>query len=357
MRKLLVGLVALLMLVVAGCSPAESPSPDQPSGSTPGTPGQTTAATTPQTDPRTLSGPTTVEVTQTIKPVATSPQQHLPATFRDATGKDVTITDASRVLVLDIYGTYTQIVMGLGLQHILVGRTSSDTQPELQDLPLVTRDGHALNAEAILSLSPTLVVTDTTLGPPEVMEQLRASGITVVTLSPDRSLETVGSSIHDIATILGVPEIGEELAAVVEADIEAASTEVAAMAPAEPMRGMVLYIRGTAGVFFILGKGYGTDALLQAIGAEDTASTRGVADVQPANAEALARLDPEFILVMTRGLESTGGIPGLLERPGVAQTTAGARQRIIDIDDNQLLSFGPNTGAVIRALAKAVYQP
>ncbi|RRD47915.1 hemin ABC transporter substrate-binding protein [Tessaracoccus sp. OH4464_COT-324] len=364
------GLFAALLAVfaLAACSSGSFPSISPTvAASTP----QTTPAETSQAaasaapssaapelpDPRTITGPSHVSVAQTIKPVAKRPTQSFPVSFTDSAGQAHEITDASRVLLLDISGTYSQIAVGLGLEHVLVGRTASDLSPELAQLPLVTVNGHELSGEAILALAPTLVVTDTTLGPPEVVEQLRGSGIPVVTLDSGRRMDTVERDIVAISSLLGVPAEGRKLADAALADIEAARQEIAQYAPSQPMRTIVLYIRGTSGVFFIFGKGYGTAALLEAVGAEDSASTAGIEDVKPANAEALAALDPEMILVMSGGLTSTGGLEGLLARPGVAQTTAGTRQRIIDVEDGLLLSFGPNTGNVIRALAKAMYQP
>lgn len=314
-----------------------------------------TSPTTPKVDPRTITGPAHVDLANRLAPVASNPKQTMPVSFTDNTGKKLQITDASRVLMLDIYGTYSQIVTGLGLAKVLVGRTASDDDPALASLPVVTQNGHSLNAEAILKLAPRLVVTDTTLGPSEVIEQLKASGITVVTLDSKRTLETVGPTINQIATILGVPAEGKKLADATAKDITDASNEIAQMAPSKPLRTAVLYVRGTAGVFFIFGKGYGTDALIKGLHAEDVAAENGITDIKPANAEALVQLNPEVIIVMTKGLASTGGLDGLLKRPGITQTSAGANKRVIDIEDGLLLSFGPNTGNVMRALARAMY--
>ena len=41
--------------------------------------------------------------------------------------------------------------------------------------------------------------------------------------------------------------------------------------------------------------------------------------------------------------------------PGVAQTPAGQNKRVVDMANSVLLSFGPNTGEVVAALAQAVY--
>ena len=60
---------------------------------------------------------------------------------------------------------------------------------------------------------------------------------------------------------------------------------------------------------------------------------------------------------MTGGLDSIGGVEGLEQIPGIAQTPAGRSQRIVDMADGVILSFGPNTGKVLDALARAVYEP
>jgi iron complex transport system substrate-binding protein len=55
---------------------------------------------------------------------------------------------------------------------------------------------------------------------------------------------------------------------------------------------------------------------------------------------------------MTKGLDSVGGIDGLLELPGVSSTRAAASSAVIAVDDDLLLSFGPRTGALITRLAE-----
>ena len=76
---------------------------------------------------------------------------------------------------------------------------------------MVTKDGHSLNAEAILSLQPTLILVDRSVGPPEVIDQLRAAGVPVVLLDPERNLESTGSLITSVAQALGVPDAGKVL--------------------------------------------------------------------------------------------------------------------------------------------------
>jgi iron complex transport system substrate-binding protein len=59
---------------------------------------------------------------------------------------------------------------------------------------------------------------------------------------------------------------------------------------------------------------------------------------------------------MTGGLESVGGVEGLLALPGVAQTSAGREGRVVAVDDEVLLSYGPRTGALVDLLRAALAQ-
>ena len=100
-------------------------------------------------------------------------------------------------------------------------------------------------------------------------------------------------------------------------------------------------MRGNAGVFFVFGKGMGADGLISGVGGIDVATEAGITGAKPANSESLLVTNPDLFLVMSDGLESTGGVDGLLARPGVSDTTAGQNRRIVDMSDGQLLSIGP----------------
>jgi iron complex transport system substrate-binding protein len=310
-------------------------------------------------DPASIEGPSTAQAVDDTVPIGDPQDPRLPVTVTDHDGHEVTIESADRILALDLYGTLPDIVTGLGLGDRLVGRTSSDTSAAMTDLPLVTTGGHDLNAEAILGLRPTVVLADSTLGPPEVYDQLRAAGITLVMFDPDRSIDTNQDMMAAVAQTLGVPDTGGALIERYAAEMEAAQAHINALTPddeADRISAAILYVRGTAGIFFVMGSDSGAD-VVESIGAVNAAEEAGITGTKPANAEALAALDPDVILVMSHGLESTGGLSGLLGRPGVTQTTAGQKQRIVDVPDGQLMSFGPETPQALVALAEAVYNP
>lgn len=263
--------------------------------------------------------------------------------------------DTSRLLALDTYGTLATTVYALGLGDRLVGRDVSTGIPELADLPVVTHNGHELNAEAILDLDPSVVLTDYSIGPLEVQLQLKEAGIPVVILDSQRNRAVIGAQIRKVAEVLGVPAQGDQLAASVDEQVTAAEADVAAMAEGEDVRMVFLYMRGNAGVYYWFGKGSGADDLIEALGGVDVASESGLTGSKPLNAEGLVKSEPEMYLMMTDGLDSVGGVDGLLEIPGVADTAAGVDGCVVDMGDAQILSFGPQFPTTLRSLGEAIY--
>ena len=306
-------------------------------------------------DPRSFQGGTIVSDLDEVVPVTNSPTPQLPVSVTDADGYDVVVEDVSRILAIDFYGTFAKTVRGLGLADNLVGRTVASQEESLAELPVVTHGAHALNAEAILELNPSVLVINHSIGPSEVIDQVRAAGVTTVVLAEDRSLETMGAQIRRMGEVLGVADEGMALAQRSEEELDDAKAAIAQIAPKDPLRMAFLYARGESGVFYILGRDSGTDDLIEGIGGVDVATANGIGSQSPASPEALAELNPEVYIMMSGSLRSIGDIEGLLDRPGVAHTIAGQKQRVIALPDGQALAFGPQSGQLLLATAKAIY--
>lgn len=302
------------------------------------------------------TGPTTAKLASTdVTPLAPAPTPTLPATVTGADGKKTTVTSTDRILAVNLYGSLAEIVFSLGLGPKVVGRDTSTTFPAAAKLPLVTPQGHDLSAEAVLRLNPTVILADDSIGPATVLDQVRKAGIPVVMVDSDQTLAGIPAHIRAVAAALGVTEAGERLVTRVQSEIDAARTTAPALDT--PVRIAFLYVRGTAGVYLIGGKGAGSDSMIEAIGAVDAGTAAGLTKFRPLTSEGLINTAPDVILVMTEGLKSVGGVSGLLKLAGVAQTPAGRHRRIVDMDDGILLNFGARTGKAVAALASAVYGP
>lgn len=302
-----------------------------------------------------LTEPTSAVVADdTIDPVTADAAPQLPVTVESCDGAVVEVTDTSRILAVDLYGTLAEIVFSLGLGDSVVGRDTSTGFPEAEDLPVVTPGAHDLNAEAILALNPSVVLTDRTIGPTDVQLQLRDAGIPVVFFDDTRSMDTIPTHIRAVAGALGVPEAGEELVSRTQQEITSALDDAPTGAQSPTVA--FLYLRGGM-VQLLGGSGSGADSLIRAIGARDAGTEAGLErPFTQISAETMISVQPDVLLLMSAGLDSVGGPEGLSLVPGLAQTEAVADGRVVDMDDTVLLSFGPRTGRVVTALAEAVYE-
>lgn len=363
-RPSVVLLAAALALALAGCSGP---------GATAAQPATETVDSCPQAsvplaeldlvdDVRATTGGSTACLSgDAIDPVDDDTAPVLPVTVTDSEGREIEITDVDRILPIDISGTIASTVFALGLGDQVVGRDASTMFAGTEDLPVVTKTGHTLNAEAILELAPTVILTDTTIGPKDIRQQLRDAGIAIVVISSDRRLDTTDALVTEIATALGVPTRGEALIERLDADLAAAVAEIEAVVPADVddrARMLFLYVRGNANIYYIFGEDSGADSLIDAVGGVDVAAEIGWEGMKPMTAEALVAARPDVLVMMTDGLESVDGIDGLIERiPAIAETPAGINRRVIDMADSEILSFGPRSADVIGAIARALYAP
>jgi iron complex transport system substrate-binding protein len=279
-----------------------------------------------------------------------APTPKLPVTVASSDGREVTVTDASRVLPLN--GGVAETVFTLGLGDRVVGRDITATFAEAKELPLVTK-AHDVSAESVLSLGPTVVLADTDTGPKEAIDQIRDAGVPVVVLDPVTDLDGVATRTTRVAAALGVPAAGKALNARTDRELAAAR---AAVPDGSRPKVAFLYMRGSAAVYLMGGKGSGADSLIEAAGAVDAGVETGLdRPFTPLTSEALVAARPDVILMMDKGLESVGGLDGLAEIPGIAQTPAGADRRVVTLEDGVLLGFGPRTPLVIDILVDRIH--
>jgi iron complex transport system substrate-binding protein len=239
-----------------------------------------------------------------------------------------------------------EIMDSLNARSILVGRDISSTEESLQDIPLVV-SGHQIIPEKVIALKPDLVLIDASSGPKSALDQIKSAGVRVVSVPESWTLKDIAIKVRAVGAAIGAKAQAELLVAQIQQKIKTTQVE------GSP-RIAFLYLRGTSSIYLIGGPGSGADSLIQSIGATDVGTLSFKHPFNTMTAEALAVANPDVILVMSKGLESVGGISGLLKLPGVAQTNAGKSSRVIDVDDSLLLSFGPRTPSLVSALALSV---
>jgi len=270
----------------------------------------------------------------------------LPYTYLGPDGVASTIDSAARIVTLS--GEFSEIVWELGLGENLVGVDLSSDFPadEMRIKPKVGVE-FRLFAEPILALDPTVVIGDIDAQPPDVIEQVRAAGVPVAILPRLVGVDAPAEKIRLVAEILGVVTVGEEVAVLVQQQIDAALAPVA-QADSRP-RVAVVYI-ATQDQVLLLGSNTVFEGLLEAVGAQDVGPSAGFEGFVPLTAEAIAAAAPDVIITARRGFEDRGGLEGFVELPGIGQTPAGAAGRVLVYDDSLLLTLGPRTGQILEMI-------
>ena len=269
----------------------------------------------------------------------------MPVTVVDETGAEVTVESIERIIPLD--GDVAEVIFALGLGDNVVATDLSATYPpEADALPEIGYQ-RALSAETVATFAPTVLLATDIAGPPEALDDMRRLGYPLVIVPNHATSTGAGEKIRAVAAALGVPEEGAELAGALDAAI--AEAAVSSDQTGDRPRVVAFYMRGTAAQL-VLGRSFNTHWLIEAAGGLDVADSMGIDDSAPISAEAVLAAAPDVLLVTQRGLESVGGIDGLLEIGGLGQTPAGQNRQVLAYDDQLLLGNGPRTAQMLAQL-------
>ena len=257
-------------------------------------------------------------------------------------GKEL-INDKTRIVSLN--GTVTEILCRLNLENKIVGTDVTSTYPEsVTKLPKV---GHnrEVSTETVLSLTPTLVIGLDDNIKPELKQQLAAAHIRLLLLHLDHSVAGAKKLVTDMADSLGHANDAAAIAGEIDKDMADITK------PATAPKVLFIYARGT-GTMMVAGKNNAVNNMIELAGGQN--AIQEFSDFKPLTAEAVVAANPDVILMFDKGLQSLGGVDGLLQVPGVAQTNAGKNKKVIEMDGQFLTGFSPRTGKAAAELSKKI---
>lgn len=239
----------------------------------------------------------------------------------------------------------TETVCALGECAKIVASDRTSLYPtEIQKLPSIGyRTG--ISAEGIISLKPTLFIVEADYVKPEVIEQIKSAGITVVAIDRKFSFEGTQELIQKIATTLNKQEEGKKLISKIESEL-AEATKIVSQSNTTP-RVLCVFNRDKASLNIA-----GTNTfseILTYVGA--VPAVTGVDGYKPLSTETLITSRADFLLMFENGVQALGGVEGVLTIPGVQQLPAGKKKQILAVDGTRLSNFGPRLGEVVKELA------
>lgn len=240
--------------------------------------------------------------------------------------------------IVSLNGAISEALVILGAESQIIGVDVTSTYPE--SLKTKATDlGHvrSITAESILSLKPNVVFATSKDVNPTLNEQLKAANVSLKIINQEYSTEGTKNLIKEIAKFLKKENYQPLL--------ENIDRQIAAIKPFEKKpKVLFIYARG-AGNLMVAGKETPLHHMIELAGADNAAAT--ITDFKPLTPEALLTINPDVILLFDTGLQSLGGIDGLLKVEGISATNAGKNQKIITMDGQLLSGFGPRLGEAV----------
>jgi iron complex transport system substrate-binding protein len=253
--------------------------------------------------------------------------------------------------IVCVGGAITEIVfaLGAGAHVIAVDTTSLYPGRAVAPLPKV---GYLrqLSVEGLLSTRPDLILADVDAGPKNVLDQLQSMGAPLAHFHAEHSVASVVPKIRFVGEAIGHKAEAETMLAGYSADLNSVEATVARLT----RRPKVLFLiaAGTAG---LRGAGDGTAAAEMIARAGGINSFAGVNGYKPVSAEAALAADPDYLLMMQQSVDELGGIDAVAGMPALAKLSAAKAKRIVALDGNYMLNFGPRTAHAIRDLAASLH--
>ena len=261
--------------------------------------------------------------------------------------------------VVVISPIYNEIIWALGAEDKVVGVDLSSTYPP--EIKNVTTVGYhrALSAEGILSLHPSVILSDDhNIGPPQVVEQIKGLNIPIKAFeAKNNSIDGTKALIREIGAFFGKQQRAEELCSTLDQQLSAAQEEVKKYS--DHPRVAIIHFGRASNVYMVVGKtggeGGASGRMIEMAGGEVAIQSDGMQRM--ASPEVVAQANPDVILVTSYGYDQAGGtIDAIKALPGVATSNAAKNNKIYRIEEGEAMYFGPRTGDNLSKLAKLIHQ-
>ena len=244
----------------------------------------------------------------------------------------------SRIVIAG--GSLTEIVYLLGQEKKLVGVDITSKYP--LSATKLTSIGYLrnLSAEGILSLSPTLLLAESDIGPPAVLNQLNKTSLETKIISDDLTMAGIKNKIDCIVSILNLKK--NDYISIYN-DIKDKITKIEKYKSLNEKRNkkvlVVLMMRGTSPI--IAGKNTSGHGLISALGLLNSMSQ--VDGWKPVSKEEIILSNPDYVIVTNRTFNSFLSSKDFILKTGLNFTNAGEDNNLIIEDGMALLGFGPRT--------------
>ncbi len=263
---------------------------------------------------------------------------------------------AERIIVIG--QQYNEIIWDLGAQQNIVGVDFSSTYPPAVKKVQTVGYHRALSAEGILSLKPTLIIHDGSVGPPQVMQQIASLKIPTKTFAAKNdSIDGTKALIREIGAYFHKDAKAEELCRKLDRDLAKSLEEVKRYT--DRPRVAVIHFGRASNIYLVVGSGGkgdggGAGRMIDWAGGTMAIEKKGMERM--ASPEVIAKANPDVILMTEFGYDRLGGsLDQIKALPGIATSNAAKNNRIYRVVEHELMYFNPDSGESVAKIAALIH--
>ena len=258
--------------------------------------------------------------------------------------------EGTNLRIVSLGGAITEIIYELNLQKYLVGVDATSNYPtETNRYPRV---GYArtLSVEGVLSLNPTHILATEEVGPPAFIRSMKSNKkINFEILDSEYSFNGLIKRIQRIAALGGAGPDKEKLIRKLNQSWKEAYLDHRIV---DQQPKVLFLLSHQASRILVSGRDTGAAAMIHYAGGLNAMSS--YVGYKPLNIEALIQANPDVILMTNQTVSLLGGIQGLLKNRSLDSVAAIRNHRLISIDANQLLGFGPRMPQTVLDLRRVL---
>jgi iron complex transport system substrate-binding protein len=208
-----------------------------------------------------------------------------------------------------------------------------------------------LSIEGVLSLNPTHILATEDVGPTAFIRTIKNNKkINFEILDSEYSFDGLIKRVQRIATIGDVTKSAEKLIAQLNQSWQIAYLD---QSTSHQKPKVLFLLSHQASRILVSGRETGAAAIIHYAGGVNVINS--YAGYKPLNVEAFIQANPDVILMTKQTEHMLGGSQALLKNRALGSVAALRNNRLISIDANQLLGFGPRLPQTILELRRELF--
>jgi iron complex transport system substrate-binding protein len=269
--------------------------------------------------------------------------------FANATASESTAKGPPGDRVVVISKQINEFIYWIGAQDAVVGHDLTAVYPPQIEKKTSVGYHRALSAEGIISLHPSVVLTDGNMGPPTVLKQLKLVGVPIKIIAPGKSTADAQQLMLELGKYFGREQQAEAVVARWKQDM-AKVMDASKLWANEPKPRAVMVHFGQASNAFLAVTGGTAGQVMSWAGADNVLADKSrMTTLTPA---LMASAQPDVIIANELAFSKYGSAKAFATMPGVSLTPAGKSLRIHEIKQGKVMYYGPRTPAAILQLAR-----